>query len=319
MDSKPATLVLPDNRLLAYATYGVPSKESKHTPAFYFTGFPGSHSECGLIHKTAVKLGIHIVAIDRPGFGGSTFQENRTFLDWPNDVLKLADHLSMEEFAVIGVSGGCPYVLACMKEISPDRLKAATIVSGVYPVSFGTQGMMMKSRILLWAASWSTMVVETLLDLVLGRPARDEENPGRFLKLLEDDLMGGGRPEVEIKALRQVLDDPEMGPYFVGSVRESIKTSCHGAAWEAWLFASDWGFELEGMDARRLTIWHGALDINTPVIMADTATKLLKDAEFKRFEDESHFSLPVNHAEAILSDLVTRAGSAFVEVTSQQS
>jgi hypothetical protein len=45
----------------------------------------------------------------------STFQPNRRILDWPSDILELADHLKISQFYVLGTSGGCPYVLACAK------------------------------------------------------------------------------------------------------------------------------------------------------------------------------------------------------------
>jgi pimeloyl-ACP methyl ester carboxylesterase len=47
-----------------------------------------------------------VVAIDRPGFGRSTYQRRRRLLDWPADVAALADELGIERFAVAGYSSG---------------------------------------------------------------------------------------------------------------------------------------------------------------------------------------------------------------------
>ena len=41
------------------------------------------------------QLGIRMIALDRPGYGLSDYQENRTYLDWPGDVSALADHLAL--------------------------------------------------------------------------------------------------------------------------------------------------------------------------------------------------------------------------------
>ena len=40
----------------------------------------------------------------RRGFGLSTFQKNRGFLDWPTDVADAADLLGIDRFAVLAVS-----------------------------------------------------------------------------------------------------------------------------------------------------------------------------------------------------------------------
>jgi pimeloyl-ACP methyl ester carboxylesterase len=82
--------------------------------------------------------------------GLSTYQPRRTLLNWPKDVLELADHLKIQQFPVLGISGGSPCVLACAKEIPRSRLLAASIISGVYPAKFGTEGMLLPIKILFF-------------------------------------------------------------------------------------------------------------------------------------------------------------------------
>merc|ERR1711939_35190 len=96
LDSEHITqkLQLKDGRTLAYACYGE-TASPKSLPVFYFNGTPGSHPECGLLHEPALKLGLLLIGIDRPGFGDSSLQDNRTLLQWPSDVLELADHLDV--------------------------------------------------------------------------------------------------------------------------------------------------------------------------------------------------------------------------------
>jgi pimeloyl-ACP methyl ester carboxylesterase len=78
------------------------------------------------------QLGIRMIVVDRPGYGLSDFQEDRTYLDWPDDVSELADHLGIDRFAVLGWSSGGPYVAAVAHEI-PERLTVAAIVDGEAP------------------------------------------------------------------------------------------------------------------------------------------------------------------------------------------
>jgi pimeloyl-ACP methyl ester carboxylesterase len=100
---------LRDGRALGYAEYGDPGG----TPVFFFHGSPGSRLQRHPDASIASELGTRIITIDRPGYGLSDFQPERTLLDWPADVAQLADALHIERFAAIGLSGGGPYLLAC--------------------------------------------------------------------------------------------------------------------------------------------------------------------------------------------------------------
>src|SRR4051794_20731127 len=121
-------LRLSDGRRLAYCEYGSPAGK----PVLYFHGWPGSRLEAKLADPVAKKFNAKIIAIDRPGFGMSDFKPNRTLLDWPLDVCELADALGLDRFAVVGVSGGGPYALACARRI-PERLTSVAVICGVGP------------------------------------------------------------------------------------------------------------------------------------------------------------------------------------------
>src|SRR5512136_1482675 len=110
------TIALSDGRTLAYAEYGDPTGQ----PVFFFHGMPGSRLFRPPDQITA-KVGVRLITTDRPGYGLSTFQPGRRFLDWPGDIAQLADHLNMEKFAVMGHSAGGPYVAACAYAL-PQRV-----------------------------------------------------------------------------------------------------------------------------------------------------------------------------------------------------
>jgi len=75
-----------------------------------------------------------------------------------------------------------------------------------------------------------------------------------------------------------------------------------GVAWDLRLY-SDWGFELTEVDGKDVSIWHGKNDVNTPILMAEDASKLLMGSKFHAF-DETHLSLPFNHMKDLLKDLL---------------
>src|SRR5690242_4253772 len=91
---------LKDGRKLGYAEYGDP----KGKPLFFFHGFPTSRFHAKRTDQAAKELGIRVIAPDRPGFGLSDFQIGRTLLDFPDDVLELANYLGIKKFVVEGVS-----------------------------------------------------------------------------------------------------------------------------------------------------------------------------------------------------------------------
>ena len=51
------------------------------------------------LHSHAVKLNLRIITPDRPGFGQSTSQPDRTVLQYPGDVAELCDHLRIDKCA----------------------------------------------------------------------------------------------------------------------------------------------------------------------------------------------------------------------------
>ncbi|UCC17630.1 MAG: hypothetical protein JSU58_03520, partial [Dehalococcoidales bacterium] len=88
-EEKAQHLRMKNGRTMGYAEYGAPDG----TPAFYFHGFPGSRLDWAFSDPTniAAKMNVRVIALDRPGMGWSGFQPDRTILDWPDDVIDVAD------------------------------------------------------------------------------------------------------------------------------------------------------------------------------------------------------------------------------------
>lgn len=124
------TIILTDGRLLGYDEYG----PADGNPLFYFHGTPSSRKDWLALGNEGLpeKLGMRVIAADRPGMGLSSFQSGRRIGDWPADVVALADALEIDRFAVFGYSGGGPYAAACAQKI-PQRLTAVGIAAGEGP------------------------------------------------------------------------------------------------------------------------------------------------------------------------------------------
>jgi hypothetical protein len=91
------TITLPDGRKLGYAQYG----SLTGRPILYLHGLPGSRLEAAGYDELGLKLGARIIATDRPGIGWSSPQPSRKLLDFPKDLVHLADHLKLDEYSVL--------------------------------------------------------------------------------------------------------------------------------------------------------------------------------------------------------------------------
>ena len=278
-------LSLRDGRTLGYAEYGDPTGK----PVFFFHGLPGSRMQRHPDDSIAIELGARIIAIDRPGYGLSDFQQGRKLLDWPDDVAQLADSLKIDRFAAIGVSGGGPYLLACAYKM-PERITSATVISGMGPIDDpdAIKGMLPSMRLGLGIAPrvpWG--FVRLALDPVAKMVSR---NPLRAKKLVpssatEADKKAFARPEI------QEVDRQDLG--------EAYRNGAQGAFWEVVLLASPWGFRLEDIH-KKIFLWHGEEDTTVPQQMGRYVARTLSDCKSRFCPGEGH-TLIYNYWREILT------------------
>lgn len=294
--------VLPDQRQIAYGIYGAHNATST---VFYFHGSPSSHHEAFVLSGAGRRHGVRIIAPSRPGSGGSTFRDNGAILDYPDDILALADYLNVTQFGIIAVSGGTPYGFACLRRIPPARIQGFGVVAGLYPVtSLGTEGMKWPSRIMLKIATWFPGLVAWVIDKQFGAVARDEDE-SKLEALLEADMNQPSTPESERLAWEAA--SPEVRKAVVMSVREGVRYGGWGPAWEMKLLGSDWGFELDDVrpdEDNELVMWHGDLDTNVPLSMAQkAAARLGIHAELRIIPEQGHGSLSFVKADEIVGTM----------------
>jgi pimeloyl-ACP methyl ester carboxylesterase len=281
-------ITLRDGRRLAYAEYGDPQGR----PLLYFHGFPSSRLEAALTDEAAAGLGIRAIAPDRPGIGLSDFQPGRRIGDWPAAVAELADALGLGRFAVLGVSGGGPYALACAAKI-PERLAAVGIVGGLGPLdkAGATRGMSLLSRFFLRLFRRAPGAGRTCFALA-AQIAR--HYPDRLFALFTANVPA---PD------RQVLARPEVRNLFLAALVEAVHRGSGGGARELTLYTRPWGFDLARI-AVPVDLWHGRLDATVPVVLGEDLARVLPDCRSRFLDGEGHFSLPLSRMEEILRTLV---------------
>ena len=119
---------LADGRDMEYMEVGDPSGR----PVVHLHGTPATAGSVALLENAARRNGVRLLAVSRPGYGGSTTTPPG-LLSVARDVGELASGLAVEEFAVLGVSGGGPFALATAAAL-PARVRRVLIAAGPGPV-----------------------------------------------------------------------------------------------------------------------------------------------------------------------------------------
>jgi pimeloyl-ACP methyl ester carboxylesterase len=243
------------NRDVTVETWGAPNG----TPVFLMHGTPGCRSGPRPRPSVLYRLGIRLICYDRPGYGGSDPHPGRTVADAAWDVLEIADALKLDEFSVVGRSGGGPHALACAALLE-DRVRSAAVLVSLAPSDADD---------LDWYAGMADSNIDEYLDAdaavkdadaavkaSLAKRAKGvRDDPESLLRFLLPQLTEPDRRIVDDVAIRQQLTD---------TYAEALRDSANGWIDDVLAFRRPWGFELSKVNVPVL-LWHGEDDMFTPV------------------------------------------------------
>lgn len=263
-DQEAQCLLIPlRSRAIGYATYG----PAAGRPLFFFHGLPGSRYDARYITPILDKLNIRVISIDRPGYGLSSFDGQRTILDWPVDVLTLADHLNIDTFRVIGLSGGGPYALACAYGIPKTRLVATGVWEGIAPVQrigvgkmgFGWYGMISWWATIHLRTAWH-FIAKFMFRRLLKSP---RENTEERMRIHIGKMKEGPQKEFYMENMDTITT----------SMHEGFKQGIEGYLYDADIIRDDWEFGLEDIPNREggcgdVKLFYGSKDTLTPLASA---------------------------------------------------
>jgi len=269
---------------LGYAEHGDPNG----VPCFYFHGWPSARVQGVLMDEVGKKHGLRIISPDRPGIGLSDFQPKRTLLDWPSTLQELAAHVGAEKFHLLGWSGGGPYVLVTALKM-PERVLSASVICGAPPLSFlGYQHMFWVYRMMIQLRHTFPPLLQGVL--YLGRYMANSD-PQKAPQSLLLRMLG--------KADREVLARPEIFSAVRQGMLESLRRGPKMVIADADIYLSEWGFEVSSVRPL-IHFWHGRQDRNIAWQYSEQLAAIMPHTTTHWFDDEGHYSLPVNHADAIL-------------------
>jgi pimeloyl-ACP methyl ester carboxylesterase len=276
---------LGDGRQIAFSEYGDPHG----APVVYCHGFPSSRLEARLAHAVAHAQHLRLLAIDRPGFGGSDRQPGRRLLDWPGDVAQLTRLFGWEHFGVVGVSGGAPYALACALRL-PEHVSAVAIVGGLAPAPVD-------------ALPWHGVIARTctLRCPPLARVLFALLVTG--IKRVPRCLLGGLGAHLA-PADRAVLARPQVRAALLATFREAARQGSRSWAEEFALYVRDWGFDMRDVRAP-VSVWHGGCDRVVAPAAGHAFAAQLANCQAHFLQHEGHYSLPLRYMTDIFATLRT--------------
>jgi pimeloyl-ACP methyl ester carboxylesterase len=285
MTSRDRIFHLKGGRTIGYCEYGDP----KGKPLFYFHGWPSSRLSGAETDTAAKKLHIRVISPDRPGFGLSDFQSNRTLLDWPADVEEIADQLHIKKFSVMGVSGGGPYAAACAYKI-PKRIIKTGIVVGLAPiVSWDIMDGMFFSSKFSWYTYHRFPFMRTIGAFVSALIFSYFPRIGRSV---------GFQSPADRLLLKTVLKEKEFD-----ACKEAFRQGRAGAAHDLKVYTDDWGFDLRDIQTP-VYLWYGAKDQNVSLNMGKYYRDHIPESTLFIDADGGHLSRN-QYEEKILKTLTT--------------
>jgi pimeloyl-ACP methyl ester carboxylesterase len=267
---------LADGRNMAVKESGSPTGH----PVFLMHGTPGSR--VGPLPRSFVLhgLGVRLITFDRPGYGESDRLQYRRVADVVPDVEAIADSLGIEEFAVLGRSGGGPHALACAAMLSDRVTRAAILVSLAPSDADGLD----------WLEGMSDSNVEEFvtasrepgkLTAALIRTAAEiRVDPASHVTTLSPEL-----PEAD----QRLMADSRLRDLLAQNYAEALRESADGWIDDSIAFVSPWGFH-PGEIKVPVLVWHGQDDVFSPVSHSRWLAEQIPNADILIQPGAAHFA-----------------------------
>ena len=275
---------LRDGRRLAFTQWGDPDGE----PVIHCHGMPGSRLEHEADPDVYRRLGVRVITADRPGYGQSDRQHHRRLVDWPADVVELADQLGIGRFAMTSLSGGGIYALACAALI-PDRLTRVLVTGCPGPMQRpgALRGMHVAARVGIWTAAQAPWAFEAVATAV----ARAVERFPRFFY----DQSNRAKPPSDMRwlALPAVAGDS------VATLKEAMRTGATGYVQDIRVLATPWDIRAAEIHVP-VHLWHGDEDNVIPISHGYHLAATIPRATLRVCPGEGHMLL-WNHVAEIMS------------------
>lgn len=240
-------------------------------PILWHHGTPNTGQPPRPLYDDAERLGLRWIGFDRPGYGGSTAEPDRSVGAAARWATTVADHLGLDGFAVMGHSGGGPHALACAA-LLPDRVTATVLIAGLAP--YGETGLEHDAYVEGMCAS--------------GRAALEAAAAGREVKEAHDAKHGENYDPEFTEADVAMFGGP--WSWLIEVLRAAAPSGPAPAIDDDLAYVAPWGFALSDVVSPTLLL-HGVDDRIAPVSHSRRVAELVAGAELRVVPGAGHIAV----------------------------
>jgi pimeloyl-ACP methyl ester carboxylesterase len=267
-------------------------------PWLWVPGTPSAAVDYPRLDVLATKLRLRFVTWSRPGYGGSSPRplppEGPRVVHDVVDIETVLNALGVDEFVVVGWSGGGPRALACAALLS-DRCTAAATLAGLAP--FDAAG-------LDWMAGMGPGNVADFTAALEGLEAYTAFQQKYFMPMTSAtavDVAAG------LDQLLTPTDDQTLKPGLARWLAETMQRAgaqgVIGVRDDGLALSAPWGFDVSSITVPT-AVWAGGQDATVPYAHGQWLAANIPGAVAHLRDDAGHIT-PVNDLEEVLVELLT--------------
>lgn len=273
---------LADGRQFGLRWYGAPNGQ----PVLGLHGTPGSRLKFRLAGAAAKELGLKLYCPDRWGYGLTTNIVGKpTFAGFANDIGEIADHLGLNRFSIVGISGGGPFaatVAAALRE-RVDKLALIGPVGPILPRPFQAPiGPFHRFAFTAWPR-------------IPG---------GMRLTFATFRILLSMNPKLAVSAVaaraghadRQIFREGDNKEALGEIMRAGLSRGSDGPVIDMRMFAGSWDVDLSKVTAAT-RLWIGTEDRNVPLGPARRLAAAIPQAQLTEILGAGHFWIMQNYRE----------------------
>ncbi len=264
-------------------------------------GPPSGVAEWPRLTDLLAQVGLGLVTYARPGYASSTRREGRSVASGADDTRAVLDHLGVEAFVALGISGGGPVALADAAGL-PDRCLGAVVVAGLGPSDAPGldffDGMADANQMLFRTALDDPAAAATIAE---GFATMVGSLDAAAFKAMAPSTL----PPVDAAVMAGPMGD-ELAEYLASGMRSAFQHGAHGQVDDVLAYTRPWGFEVAAI-TKPVTVWHGTADGNVPVGHGRWIVDQVRGAEGHFLDGQGHVSVLVELPAIVDSIAVTAA------------
>lgn len=272
---------LSDGRQLAFEQFG----DRNGIPVIFQHGLGDSRLARHPDEKLTIEAGIRLITVDRPGYGESSPNPGRNYLNWVQDIEHLANELNIHRFGILGHSAGAPYALAIAFKLS-DRVSKVVLASPLGQLNVpGVSKMIHKNFRVLLKFYWFKPLIRFVSNSEAKRANSD------IAKYTEDQLKESPNSD------KILFSDHALLKMFEDGMKEAFRQG--GKGWQEDIFACiNWGFNPEKIKIS-VKIYHGSSDEILFHEMGRRLATQIPNSDFQLYDGEGHYCLYKHWAEIL--------------------